>query len=82
MNYFFQTEDNDDYTYEKCIKESILAIDRENSTHLNADNVGREEVFNRIIQVEKDEPIIRKNYKTYLGIIYKISSICTTGSRI
>lgn len=70
---------NDDYTYEKCIKESILAIDRENSTHLNADNVGREEIFNRIKRVEKDELIellkypVKDDYKLIKIISEKTS---------
>lgn len=48
---------NDNHTYEKCIKESIDAIDRENSTHLNADKVGRDEIFDRIMQIDKNELI-------------------------
>lgn len=70
---------NDNYTYEKCIKESIFAIDRENSTHLNADRVGRKEIFNRIIQIEKKELIellkypVKDDYKLIKIISEKTS---------
>ena len=65
-------ESSDNYTYEECIKESINAIDRENSTHLNADGVGRNEVSERIIRIKRDKMIEcfcnKKSF--YGGIIY------------
>lgn len=74
---------NDNYTYERCIKEVINAIDRENSTHLNADGVGREEIFSRIIEIEKHKLIkllkdpAKKNYE----LIKKISENTSKGRK-
>lgn len=39
--------------YTKIVFECVSAIDRENSTHLNADGVGREEMTSRIVNIEK-----------------------------
>lgn len=50
-------EYENNHTYEECIRESIYAIDRENSTHLNADGVGRKEILDRIIKIEKNNLI-------------------------
>ena len=44
-----------DYSYEEIIRGAVEAIDRENSTHLNADSCGREEIVNRILRLQKNE---------------------------
>lgn len=34
-------EDHSGFTYQQVVEDTVKAIDRENSTHLNADSVGR-----------------------------------------
>jgi hypothetical protein len=50
--YIFQCEKND-FFYKQYVGEIVSAIDRENSTHLNADLVGRSEITNRIVNINK-----------------------------
>lgn len=42
------------YTHEKIIEEAVNAVDRENSTHLNSDKCGREEITRRICDIPGD----------------------------
>lgn len=42
-----------DDEYEKIISECVIAVDRENSTHLNADQIGRKEMTERIVSLDK-----------------------------
>lgn len=44
---------SDDH-YKEVLVGAITAVDRENSTHLNADGVGREEILNRLLSIEKN----------------------------
>lgn len=39
--------------YSECVKNTVDAVDRENSTHLNADGVGREQIKTRILGTYK-----------------------------
>lgn len=75
-------ESSDNYTYEECIKESINAIDRENSTHLNADGVGRNEISERIMRIKRDKMIsfLKEPEKDNYELIRAISE-STTGGR-
>ena len=41
--------------YKELISDTVIAIDNENSTHLNADNVGRKEMTDRILSLSKPE---------------------------
>lgn len=41
--------------YEEIIKGAVAAVDRENSTHLNADRQGREVVTRRILDIPREE---------------------------
>lgn len=43
----------DGYDYKTCLENTINAIDRENSTRLNADKAGRGEILNRILKISK-----------------------------
>lgn len=43
------------YTYEQIIKGAVEAVDRENSTHLNADKCGRQEITERIYRFDRKE---------------------------
>lgn len=42
-------------SYEKIVFEVVSGIDRTNSTHINADGVGREELTNRIVSIDKEK---------------------------
>lgn len=44
-----------DYSYKEIIKYAVAAVDRDNSTHLNADNCGREEITERICRLKRQE---------------------------
>lgn len=43
------------YLYEDVIKGAVESVDRENSTHLNADNCGRHEITQRLCAFDRDE---------------------------
>ncbi|MBR6150213.1 MAG: hypothetical protein IKQ25_02935 [Lachnospiraceae bacterium] len=43
------------YPYEQIIEHAVEAVDRENSTHLNADFVGRAEIVKRICSLSRSE---------------------------
>lgn len=45
------------YSYEYIVKNVIAAVDRENSTHLNADKCGREEMKKRIMNFGKENDV-------------------------
>lgn len=45
------------YTYEEIIKGAVESVDRENSTHLNADKCGRQEITERICRFDRNEII-------------------------
>lgn len=47
-----------DHSYEEIIRGAVEAIDRENSTHLNADSCGRDEIIKRILSLHKQELLI------------------------
>ena len=53
------------YVYSEIIKNLIIAIDNENSTHLNSDGCGRVAVTNRILKVKNKlkEYLGKPNYK-------------------
>lgn len=44
---------NTDQEYRNVIEKVVISIDSENSTHLNADGVGRKEISARISEIEK-----------------------------
>jgi len=43
------------YSYEDIIKGAVESVDRENSTHLNADNCGRQEITQRLCSFDRVE---------------------------
>ena len=49
-----QPVSRDNYTFGEIIKYAVNAVDRENSTHLNSDGVGREEITDRIISLKSE----------------------------
>ena len=52
-NYLLFNTSDPLYAYEDVVYYTISAIDRENSTHLNADGIGREEIAERLIAINK-----------------------------
>ncbi len=74
---------DDAYTYEEIIKGAVNAVDRENSTHLNADNCGRQEIKNRICQFDRKEFIKclkDPDYKN-MELIVEISRITSAADK-
>lgn len=43
------------FSYEDIMKNIIIVVDNENSTHLNSDKVGRDVVQKRILSLERSE---------------------------
>ncbi len=68
---------NKDKRYKEIITNLVFAIDREFSTHLNSDRVGREQISKRIITFEKEEIIENLKYpeKVNYSLFNKISEI-------
>lgn len=46
---------DNNYSYEKIIEGAVKSVDRENSTHLNADKCGRKEITERICNFDRQE---------------------------
>lgn len=46
------------YSYEEAIIGAVESVGRENSTHLNADRCGREEIEQRLISFGRDELLL------------------------
>jgi len=71
------------YTYEEIIKGAVESVDRENSTHLNADKCGRQEITERICRFDRKEFVkCLKNpdYKD-MELIREISRITSAEER-
>lgn len=63
------------YSYEQIITNLIIAIDNENSTHLNSDKIGREAVKSRILEISRNKLI---NYLKKPGKNYELINIIQT----
>ena len=50
-------DDSSEYQYRTIVAEAVCAVDRENTTHLNADGVGREQITDRICNIPQDKLI-------------------------
>lgn len=74
-------EQSVDVSFEDVIKNAVIAVDRDNSTHLNADGVGRRELTERIIS-EKPNLLhyLRQPDETNLKLV-KIISEKTNASK-
>jgi len=46
-----------DFSYEDIIRSAVESVDRENSTHINADNAGRRVITSRILSYGREELI-------------------------
>lgn len=71
------------YTYKEIIKGSVESVDRENSTHLNADKCGRQEITDRICQFDRKEFIKCLKDPDYddMALICEISRITSAEER-
>lgn len=61
----FANEVHPDHSYEEIVKGAVESVDRENSTHLNSDSCGRDEIVNRIIDFGKDELMLCLKHPDY-----------------
>lgn len=70
-------------TYEKIIKGAVESVDRENSTHLNADKCGRQEITERICRFDRNEFIKCLKDPDYndMALIREISRITSAKER-
>ncbi len=61
--------------YDEILRGAIAAVDRENSTHLNSDGIGREEILRRILAIDKTQLLdyLKKPEETGLWLINYIS---------
>lgn len=62
--------------YKEVIRQAVEAVDRENSTHLNADSIGREEITDRIYNLTKGE-LKSKLQTADIGLINLIAAKTT-----
>lgn len=71
------------YTYEEIIKGAVESVDRENSTHLNADKCGRQEITDRICRFDRDEFVKCLEDPDYndMALIREISRITSAEER-
>lgn len=71
------------YTYDEIIKGAVESVDRENSTHLNADKCGRQEITERICRFDRNEFIKCLKDPDYkdMALIQEISRITSAKER-
>ena len=71
------------YTYEEIIKGAVESVDRENSTHLNADKCGRAEITERICRFDRKEFVKCLKNPDYedMALIREISRITSAKER-
>jgi hypothetical protein len=71
------------YTYNEIIKGAVESVDRENSTHLNADKCGRQEITERICRFDQKEFIecLRNPDYKDMALIREISKITSANKR-
>lgn len=69
------------YTYEYILENCINAVDRENSTHLNADHCGREIVKHRLLSLGDDKALVTMLKDSTYPLIGIIAARTTTEKR-
>lgn len=52
LKIFLEQNKHPQFTYGEIISKAVETVDRENSTHLNADKIGRKEITNRILNIK------------------------------
>lgn len=65
----------DGFSYDEIINNVIIAIDNENSTHLNSDNIGRKAVKEKLLNIKRKD---LKNYLKNPGNKYELINIIQT----
>ena len=75
---FLEQNSHAQFTYEEIISKAVEAVDRENSTHLNADKTGRKEITNRILNIKNLE---NKLKNANLDLIETISAKTSAKTR-
>lgn len=72
-----------EYSYEKIIEGAVKSVDRENSTHLNADKCGWQEITDRLCTFDRDELIVCLQDPEYddMKLIREISRITSAPLR-
>ena len=69
------------YTYEEIIKGAVESVDRENSTHLNADKCGRQEITERICRFDRKEFGLRlQKREREVTLLLQVSSVIMLAS--
>lgn len=69
------TKEHCSYIYQEVVSNAVSAVDRENSTHINADGVGRAELTSRLLQLTKKEFMdLLKNPKADYKLINILSA--------
>lgn len=76
-------ESDSTYSYEEIIKGAVGSVDRENSTHLNADKCGRQEITERLFRFDRTELMECLKNPDYedMKLIQKISRITSAEQR-
>lgn len=72
----------DGYKYNEIIKGAVEAVDRENSTHLNADKCGRAEITERICRFPKDELLVCLKNPEYKDMLLVREISRTTSAKV
>ena len=72
-----------DHSYEEIVRGAVEAVDRENSTHLNADSCGRDEIIKRILSLPKKELLtcLRQPDHNDLKLVRLIAKITSAEKR-
>lgn len=68
---YINNKETDKKLYKKIISDAVIAVDRDNSTHLNADGIGRKQITKRIFKLSPEQLIYylkapkETNYKLF-----------------
>ena len=71
----YSLENNSNEDLRNIISHAVIAVDKENSTHINSDGVGRKQLTNRIMKKVKSLKEILSNIDSGLTFIEEIASI-------
>ncbi|WP_406545886.1 hypothetical protein [Succinimonas sp.] len=61
-------------TYDEIIKRAVIAVDNENSTHINSDGVGRDEITRRIVNEIDKKELLNSLWERNLDMFKKIEA--------
>lgn len=68
---YINSDSKDTNRYREIIFNAVCAVDRDNSTHLNADGVGRDEITNRICSIQLKDLInyLKRPHETEYALV-------------